>query len=147
MLLLMQRLIVLLAMAAALLPVRAEAQHPVARALVQFEENVTWESVSPKWRGLRAPWVADVLAAQTAGKLGLLMWEFEEWMERGALESYWTRRRPGWVADAQSAPGYGAVARLLIELEEATLWAAVYPKWRQQRPAWRQALEGTAAQR
>lgn len=138
----MQRALVAVALTLALLATgshHAAAQdraRQLGQALLQFEENVTWESVSDKWRGLRDPWIATVRDVSSPDALARQVMALEEAMGWDSVEDAWRQRRPGWVSMMQSANSLGVVARGLLELEENTLWSAVSEEWRQLRDPW-----------
>lgn len=120
----------------------AQQQVPaLAQALLQFEENVTWDAVDPNWADARDAWVAAVQATSRPGEVAAQLLALEESMGWDAVEGRWRQRRPRWVSEMQSARSDGAVAQGLLELEHATLWSAVTPEWRQLRDGWVAGLE------
>jgi hypothetical protein len=109
---------------------------PVGAALMQFEEAVTWEAVSPDWRRIRPGWVQQLATSGSWEQVRALMLQLEANMGWQAVQGSWRRRRDGWVAEAQAARGPADVARLLLELEAVTSWSAVNDSWRGARPSW-----------
>src|SRR6185436_17215160 len=68
----------------------------LAQALLEFEANVTWESVSRQWRPQRDGWIVGVKAASGAAELAVYLLRLEAAMGWGAVEQAWRQRRPGW---------------------------------------------------
>lgn len=118
---------------------RAAAQNSVrtlGQALLEFEEAVTWESVSADWRGMREGWIAAVEDARTPNEVAAQLLRLEEAMGWHSVDAWWRGRRPSWVAEMRSARAASTVSRGLLELERATLWSAVSAQWRGQRDPW-----------
>jgi hypothetical protein len=116
--------------------VAQDSLQQVAQALLEFETNVTWESVSPAWRGKRDTWVATVRGSSTPTVLANQLLALEQAMGWHSVEEAWRGRRDGWVAEVQSARSAGVIARALLELERNTLWSAVGERWRARRDPW-----------
>jgi hypothetical protein len=117
----------------------AEAQDglsQVAQALLEFENNVTWESVSPAWRDKRDTWIATVRGSSTPTVLSNQLLALEQAMGWPSVEQAWRGRRDGWVAEVKSARSAGVIARALLELERNTLWSAVGERWKARRDSW-----------
>jgi hypothetical protein len=112
----------------------------VAQALLEFENNVTWESVSPEWRDRRDTWIATVRGASTPAVLANQLLALERAMGWHSVEEAWRERRDGWVAEVRSARSAGAIAEGLLQLEENTRWSAVGERWRARRDPWIAAL-------
>ena len=108
----------------------------VAQALLEFENNVTWASGSPAWRGKRDTWIATVRGSSTAPVLANQLLVLEQAMGWPSVEEAWRVRRESWVAERKSARSAGAIARALLELERNTLWSAVGERWRDRRDPW-----------
>lgn len=128
--------------------VPAHAQRgPVAAALLQFEEALTWEAMTPDWRRLRPGWVQQVSNAASPAQTAALMVQLETNMGWEAVQGSWRGRRDTWLAEAQRARSPADVAALLKELEEVTLWSAVSGSWRGTRPGWVARLDAIASGR
>lgn len=126
----------------------AHAQRgPVAAALLQFEEALTWEVMTPDWRRLRPGWVQQTSNAGSPAQTAALMVQLETNMGWEAVQPSWRGRRDGWLAEARNAQSPAAVATLLKELEEVTLWSAVSESWRGTRPGWVARLDAIASGR
>jgi hypothetical protein len=113
----------------------------VADALLEFEQNVTWESVDDSWRAKRDRWVADVQEASAPADLARRVMALEKAMAWDSVKEAWRKRRDGWVDEMQAANSAANVAGGLLELEQATLWSAVTPKWRSLRDPWVEQLQ------
>ena len=118
-------------------PAVAQGSLPeVAQALLEFENNVTWESVSPAWRDKRDTWIATVRGSSTPTVLANQLLALEQAMGWPSVEQAWRGRRDGWVAEVKSARSAGVIARALLELERNTLWSAVGERWKARRDPW-----------
>ena len=113
----------------------------VADALLEFEQNVTWESVDNSWRAKRDGWAADVQESSAPADLARRVMALEKAMTWDSVKEAWRKRRDSWVEEMQSANSAANVASGLLELEQATLWSAVTPKWRGLRDPWVQRLQ------
>jgi hypothetical protein len=118
-------------------PAIAQGSLPeVAQALLEFENNVTWESVSPAWRGKRDTWIATVRGSSTPAVLANQLLALEQAMGWPSVEQAWRGRRESWVAEVKSTRSAGVIARALLELERNTLWSAVGERWKARRDPW-----------
>jgi hypothetical protein len=118
-------------------PAIAQGSLPeVAQALLEFENNVTWESVSPAWRVKRDTWIASVRGSSTPTVLANQLLALEQAMGWPSVEQAWRGRRERWVAEVKSTRSAGVIARALLELERNTLWSAVGERWKARRDPW-----------
>ncbi len=123
--------------AIALRALPAEAQSAgLKRALLGFEENVSWAAVSPTFAAQRQHWLNNVRGSRSASELGAQLLRLEAAMGWSSVQNSWRTRRAGWVAAVQRATDDHQVAALLIELDAVTQWSAMRPTWRAARGAW-----------
>lgn len=113
----------------------------VAGSLLQFENAVTWASVSRAWVGQRGGWQRSVRSATTPQELAQLLIGLETQMGWGSVQPSWRQARPAWVAATQAATTEAEVAQALMRLEAVTKWEAVSAAWRTQRTPWVATLQ------
>jgi hypothetical protein len=115
----------------------SEAQSaPLKRALLGFEDGISWSAVSPTWTGQRPLWINNVRGSRSTGELAAQLLRLEAAMGWSAVQPSWRTRRAGWVAAVRSAASDHQLAALLVELEGVTQWSAMRPTWRAARGPW-----------